>query len=99
MPLKRAHFSNFLPLPGTEATNVLLEQNEIKRPAWDSLFYSKVPYAPMGISKKRLKALARYAYLSFHLRPSRLFKMIRDIKSFNHLKQTLKRAWDYLFKS
>ena len=98
LKLKRAHFSNFLPLPGTEATRRLLESGEIEKPAWDSLFYSKVPYAPGGITKKQLKAWQRRAYLSFHLRPSILLKMLSEIKSFNHFKLTVKRIWDYLFK-
>lgn len=98
LKLKRAHFSNFLPLPGTEATRLLIENKEIEKPAWDTLFYSKVPYAPKGLTKKKLKSLQRRAYLEFYLRPSILYKMLRDIKSFNHLKLTLKRGWDYLFK-
>jgi radical SAM superfamily enzyme YgiQ (UPF0313 family) len=98
LKLKRAHFSNFLPLPGTEATRQLLAQGEIEKPAWENLFYSKVPYAPRGISKKKLKALQRRAYLTFHLRPAILFKMLLDIKSWNHLKLTLRRIRDYLFR-
>lgn len=98
LKLKRAHFSNFLPLPGTEATRLLVEKEEIEKPAWDNLFYSKVPYAPRGITKKKLKAWQRRAYLAFYLRPAILFKMLLDIKSWNHLKLTLRRVWDYLFR-
>lgn len=98
LKLKRAHFSNFLPLPGTEATRQLIENKEIEKPVWEDLFYSKVPYAPAGISKRKLKSLQRRAYLSFHFRPSILFRMLLEIKSMNHLKLTLKRIWDYLFR-
>lgn len=98
LKLKRAHFSNFLPLPGTEATRQLIENNEIEKPVWEDLFYAKVPYAPKGISKRKLKSLQRRAYLSFHFRPSILLRMLLEIKSINHLKLTLKRIWDYLFR-
>lgn len=98
LKLKRAHFSNFLPLPGTEATRQLIENNEIEKPVWEDLFYAKVPYAPKGISKRKLKSLQRRAYLSFHFRPSILLRMLLEIKSMNHLKLTLKRIWDYLFR-
>ena len=98
LKLKRAHFSNFLPLPGTEATRQLIENNEFEKPAWEDLFYSKVPYAPKGISKRKLKSLQRRAYLSFHFRPSILLRMLLEIKSMNHLKLTLRRIWDYLFR-
>jgi anaerobic magnesium-protoporphyrin IX monomethyl ester cyclase len=98
LKLKRAHFSNFLPLPGTEATRQLTENKEIEKPVWEDLFYAKVPYAPAGISKRKLKSLQRRAYLSFHFRPSILLRMLLEIKSMNHLKLTLKRIWDYLFR-
>ncbi len=98
LKLKRAHFSNFLPLPGTPATQDLLACGEIEPPSWDSLFYARVAYAPKGMTRKRLKALQRKAYLSFHLRPSILFRMLREIRSFNHFKLTLKRIRDYLFR-
>jgi radical SAM superfamily enzyme YgiQ (UPF0313 family) len=98
LKLKRAHFSNFLPLPGTEATRQLIEDNEIEKPVWEDLFYAKVPYAPKGISKRKLKSLQRRAYLSFYFRPSILLRMLLEIKSMNHLKLTLRRIWDYLFR-
>jgi len=98
LPLRRAHFSNFLPLPGTEATSRLLAEKEICLPAWKDLFYSRVPYAPPGISRRRLKSLQRRAYIGFHWRPRILIPMISDIRSWNHLRLTLSRIRDYLFR-
>ena len=97
LKLKRAHFANFLPLPGTEATARLLESGEVEHLDWESMFYSKVPYSPRGITKKEIKRLQRKAFLSFHLRPKILFKMLGEIKSPKHLKSIMKRGWDYLF--
>lgn len=97
LKLKRAHFSNFLPLPGTEATRQLIEQKEIRQPDWHNLFYSKVPYAPNGITKRQLKKLQRRAFLEFYFRPRILLKLIQEIKSFNHLKIIFRRALDYIF--
>jgi anaerobic magnesium-protoporphyrin IX monomethyl ester cyclase len=97
--LKRAHFSNILPLPGTEATQKLIKNGEIRRPDWGTLFYFRVPYAPKGITKKQLKRLQRKAFLEFHLRPHILFKIFSEIKSIRHLKMIIVRAIDYLFRS
>ena len=99
LPIKRAHFSNFLPLPGTEATRRLLESGELNQPDWSELCYSKVPYSPKGISPEELKAFQRKAFLSFHLRPRILMKMISEIKSASQLHAILRRARDYLFSS
>lgn len=97
LKLKRAHFSNFLPLPGTEATRRLVDNKEIDRLDWGTLFYSKVAYSPRGIPKSKLKSLQRKAFLAFYLRPHILLKLIMEIKSANHLKIIFKRALDYLF--
>lgn len=97
LPLKRAHFSNFLPLPGTEATRKLIESGEIAEPNWEDLAYSHTPYSPPGITKDELKAFQRRAFLEFHLRPKILLKMLSEIKSLHHLKSILIRAKDYLF--
>lgn len=97
--LTRAHFSNFLPLPGTEATEILIEEGEINQPKWSSLFYSEVAYSPKGISKKQLKRLQRKAFLEFYLRPRILFKLICEIKSLTHLKMIIERARDYIFSN
>ena len=95
--LKRAHFSNFLPLPGTYETNKLLKDGKIDRIDWSKLFYSKVAYCPEGITQNELKRLQMKAFLGFYLRPKILIKMLSEIKSFYHLKTILKRAKDYLF--
>jgi anaerobic magnesium-protoporphyrin IX monomethyl ester cyclase len=99
LPIKRAHFSNFLPLPGTEATRRLQESRELETTDWEELVYSSVPYAPRGISKTELKSFQRRAFLEFHLRPRILFKMLKEIRSIHHLYAILKRARDYLFNS
>ncbi|MGC8657788.1 MAG: B12-binding domain-containing radical SAM protein [Desulfomonilaceae bacterium] len=96
LPLKRAHFSNFLPLPGTLATKRLLDSGEIKSPNWEELSYSNTPYSPQGVTKEQLKAFQRRAFLEFHLRPKILFKMVREIRSWFHLKSIILRAKDYL---
>jgi radical SAM superfamily enzyme YgiQ (UPF0313 family) len=98
LKLRRAHFSNFLPLPGTEATKKLVESNEMEKPDWGTLFYSKVAYAPRGITKEQLKRLQRRAFLEFYLRPHILFRMLLEIKSISQLRMIIMRAIDYLFR-
>jgi anaerobic magnesium-protoporphyrin IX monomethyl ester cyclase len=97
LPLKRAHFSNFLPLPGTAETNRLIASGEIDATDRHDLAYSKVPYSPKGISKAELKSFQRRAFLEFHLRPKILWKLFREIRSFRHLRGIITRAVDYLF--
>jgi anaerobic magnesium-protoporphyrin IX monomethyl ester cyclase len=97
LPIKRAHFSNFLPLPGTEATRLLMESGELQTIDWTQLAYSSVPYSPTGITKEELKAFQRRAFLEFHLRPKILLKLLTEIRSVRHFGSIIKRARDYLF--
>lgn len=99
LPLKRAHFSNFLPLPGTVATQRLLDSGEIESFDWENMAYSSTPYSPHGITKRELKAYQRRAFLEFYLRPKIIFKMIREINCWFHLKSIFLRAKDYLISS
>jgi len=98
LPLKRAHFSNYLPLPGTESTLKLYQEGAVIPGNWSELAYYKTPYVPEGLTKRELKRLQRMAFLSFHLRPRILMKLLMEIRSFNHLKSIFVRAWNYLFR-
>jgi len=91
--LKRAAFSNFLPLPGTEIYKNLIRSGEIKEEEinWEMLFHTDVPYSPSSISKKRLKNLQRRAYIEFNLRPEVLFNILKEIKTLEQVKFLFRR--------
>ena len=94
--LTRAAFYSYIPLPGTELYNALLETGEIGAINWENMTEMSVPYTPVGISRAKLKKLQRNAHLKFYLRPKIMFKLLREIKSFNQFKFILKRAKAYL---
>lgn len=97
LPIDVAHFSCFLPLPGTEITQELLNSGRLNKINYSELFYSKVPFSPDGITKKELKKFQQKAFLSFYLRPHILLELILRLKSLRHFKSILKRARDYIF--
>lgn len=97
LKLKRAHFGNFLPLPGAEITEELKEKGKLKQLDWEQLFYSKVPFSPDGITPHQLKKFQRRAFCAFYLRPRTLIKLVLDIKSWRHFRNLIKRIIDYLF--
>lgn len=98
LPLDGALFSCFLPLPGSEITNDLIACGDLAADFhWGSLFYSRVTYAPRGLTPKRLKALQRRATLSFYLQPRILFSLPLRIKSWYHFKVLAKKTWHNFF--
>jgi radical SAM superfamily enzyme YgiQ (UPF0313 family) len=98
LPLKRAHFSVFLPLPGTESTNLLIEQGRLKDGVdWDKLTYVDVPCPPEGMGVEDIKSLQRKAFLEFYMRPKIMFYLASEIRNVTHFKYLMKRSIDYAF--
>lgn len=95
IPFDRAHFSNFLPLPGTEAT-LALSPAATAGLTPEALSYFETPYAPEGLSKPELKRLQREAYLRFYLRPRALVGVLRLLRSPTHARFLAARAFSYL---
>ena len=62
--MKRAHFS-FLPLPGTSATQGLLDSGEIKSPNWEDLAYSIRRILPEELPRMNLSPFSDELSWSF----------------------------------
>ena len=97
LPIERAHFSSFLPLPGTEITQDLLDSGRLRKIDYSELFYAETPFSPDGITKRELKSLQRRAFLSFFLRPCILVRLIFSLRSFRQFRAILRRARAYIF--
>jgi len=97
LDLDRAAFFNFLPLPGTEIYKQLIQSGEMQEFSWHDFSSYKVNYAPVGISKNRLKWFQRQAYLSFYLRPVIIYKLFKEIKTFKQVMFIVKRFFAYIF--
>lgn len=97
LPLDRAQFNNFMPLPGSSIWKDLSRAGRLDRLNWDRMFVHDVAYCDEGINPHQIKNLQRLAYLRFYLRPRVLFSLLCEIRSPLHLKFLLKRFFDALF--
>ena len=96
LPLHKAQFNNFLPLPYSQIYCELREQKKIGFLDTDHFFMHDVAFTPDGITKKQLKGLQRNAYLKFYLRPKIILNIISEIRSFRHLTFLVNRFLDAL---
>ncbi|MEW6556908.1 MAG: radical SAM protein [Elusimicrobiota bacterium] len=96
LPLVRANFFTFLPLPGTEAYTQIEKTGELNNVDWNRFLFTSAPYVPKGLTRKKLKKLQRSAFLRFFLRPKIIIKNILAIKSVKHFKFLLRRAIHWL---
>ncbi len=96
LDIDRAQFNNFMPLPGSELWDTLLDKDKLGNINWNTFFVHDVAFPPEGMSREELKHLQRLAYAKFYLRPKIILKILKEIKSFGHFKMLLKRMLDAL---
>jgi anaerobic magnesium-protoporphyrin IX monomethyl ester cyclase len=92
LPLDRAQFSTFLPLPGTPFFQDYLRQQPLEEIPWQDFFTTEVLAVPGALPPQRMVALQRRAFLSFYLRPGILLGLAGEIRSPRHLLHLLRRA-------
>jgi len=96
LPIDRAQFNNFMPLPGSELWDTLKAEGRIDAIDWDRFFVHDVAYADPEVRVEDIKRLQRAAYLRFYLRPRIILNILREIKSFRHFRFLMKRFLDAL---
>ncbi len=70
LKLWTAAFAPFIPLPGSLATNKLIEEGELSRDFdFSQIDLDCVLYAPKGMTRKELDAMRRKAVFRFNMRP------------------------------
>lgn len=98
LPLTYAGFSCFIPLPGSQIGDELLAKGDISMEEFQKTsFYSpNRSYTPY-MTAKQVSNLKKRAYLTFYSQPKVIYHMARSIKSWNHLKNIIKRVY-YILK-
>ena len=98
LPLKRASFSLFQPLVGTEIYETLEKEGKLKDYDPNKCEYSKTSVLPQGLnSEKELKNLQRRAILGFYIRPKVLFRFIKENLSASQMKELGLMVKKYIF--
>ncbi|MBN2430196.1 MAG: B12-binding domain-containing radical SAM protein [Acidobacteria bacterium] len=97
LPLDRAQFSTFLPLPGTDYFEDYLRACPLEDVPWDKFFTTEVVWPPAGISPRDMARFQRRAFLGFYLRPAILAGLAREIRSPRQISRLFQRAWE-IFK-
>ncbi len=96
LPLLRANFFLFLPLPGTESYLELKDRLELDKVDWEHFYFTRPTYNYLKISNKELKNLQREAFLRFYLRPKIFIKNLLQIKTLRQLRFLIKRAYRWI---
>ncbi|MCX7991065.1 MAG: B12-binding domain-containing radical SAM protein [Proteobacteria bacterium] len=98
LPLKRASFANFQPLPGTESYYNLIKEGLLKIDHWEKFspsLQSTIWSAP-GFTVRELAWYRRKALLKFYLRPRIMWHFLKGIRNLQHFYYIFKRAYRWL---
>jgi len=87
LPLDRAQFSTFLPLPGTVFFDDYLKDHSLEDIPWEKFFTTEIVWKSSQISARKMSSYQRKAFLHFYLRPSILWGLFQEVKNFRHLAQ------------
>jgi radical SAM superfamily enzyme YgiQ (UPF0313 family) len=96
LPLDRAQFNIFMPLPGSAEWEKLARAGRLGDVDWDRFFVHDVAYAAGDVSPARLRWLHRYGVARFYLRPRIVRGLLGEIRSPRHFFYLLKRFADAL---
>lgn len=96
LPLDRAQFNNFMPLPGSRLWGELRDRGELEHIEWGRMFVHDVAYSDRSMEPERIKRMQRRAYLRFYLRPRILWGLLAEIRSWRHFMFLLRRFVDSL---
>ncbi|MBN1364056.1 MAG: cobalamin-dependent protein [Syntrophaceae bacterium] len=96
LPLQRAQFSNFLPLPGTEIYDRLIKCKEFSPDStiWNFYQNNVIVYSPEGISKKEMRCLMKKAFARFYFRLPIILGLLKEIHSLRQLQTIIRRFFD-----
>ncbi|MDH4027719.1 MAG: B12-binding domain-containing radical SAM protein [Nitrospirota bacterium] len=92
LPLSRAQFTVWMPVPGSEMTEKLKSEGKLADLQTNKVALQHVNYIPDQLTNNQFKRLLRKAYIRFYFRPKIIFGLLKEIHSVEHLKNILKRA-------
>lgn len=92
LPLKRAQFTIWIPVPGSEMTETLKREGKLNIKNLSNVVLNQINYVPENLTEIELQKLLRRAYYEFYFRPKIIFGLLAEIQSIEHLKNILRRV-------
>lgn len=81
LPLSRANFTLWMPVPGSTMTESLQKEGKLEDVESGRVMINKISYVSENISRERLKKLIVKAYSSFYLRPGIILGLLSELRS------------------
>jgi len=96
LPLQRATFHSFIPLPGIELWEEMQTTGELDRVDFEKYFFWAGAYVPKGMTRQELRSFHRKAFLRFYFRPKIILQNMKFITRPRVFWYALKYLWKRL---
>lgn len=93
LPLQRATFHSFIPLPGTQVWQEMEASGELSRVDWERYFFWAGAYVPQELTRKELRNLHRKAFLRFYMRPRIILQNLKFLLKPRVVKHAMRYLW------
>ena len=93
LPLQRATFHSFIPLPGTEVWRQMEASGELDRVDWERYFFFSGAYVPEDLTREELIDFRRKAFMAFYCRPRIIRQNLKYVRRPRVLWYGLKYLW------
>jgi radical SAM superfamily enzyme YgiQ (UPF0313 family) len=93
LPIQRATFHSFIPLPGTEIWREMEATGELGRVNWEKYFYWAGAYVPNGLTYEDMKEFRRKAFFGFYLRPRIILENMKFLMRPRVVWHSMKYLW------
>jgi len=93
LPIQRATFHSFIPLPGAEIWKELEEEGKLARVDWDNYFFWAGAYVPDGMTHEDLKKFHRRAFFRFYMRPRIIMQNMKFLTHPRVMMHAMKYLW------
>jgi anaerobic magnesium-protoporphyrin IX monomethyl ester cyclase len=92
LPLKRAQFTIWIPVPGSEMTETLKKEGKLNIKNLSGVVLNQINYVPENLTEDELQKLLRRAYFEFYFRPKIILGLLSEIQSWEHFMNIFKRV-------
>ncbi len=94
LPIDKANFGIYMPLPGTTSYQALREAGELEGYDPSKVTEYRAAYAPPGISNGEMRRYLKWAFFSFYARPRVVRDVVSGIKHWDQLRILARRFFE-----
>lgn len=99
LDLDKCQFTVVTPYPGSRLYDILVKENKLLVKDWDyySPYENKAFFEYNGMTKEKIEEMYKLAFRKFYIRPSYIYRTLKNPTTYMNLPLILKEIWHFFF--